>query len=80
MIYVDAADQTLFEGQTAAEVVRSMRDAAWLASESKLPYMREVAHRCRELNQTVLVDPTSATAFLRTLVTAGFLLKASEGR
>lgn len=75
MLRFISVDGAAFAGPTPAAVVREMRDAAWMAGP-KGEYMEEVAHRCREIEPRRLVDPTSATAFIRTLVAAGFLKKA----
>jgi hypothetical protein len=67
-----------FRGRTAAAVVRAMHRAAWYSPPGQAAYMEEVARRCRELDPKASIDPSSAEAFLASLVAAGFLRRVEE--
>lgn len=74
MRYFDPKDGASFAGKTSRAVVRRMHLAAWLTPPGKGDYMAEVARRIKAL-RGVVVDPSSAGAFLASLESAGVLIR-----
>lgn len=71
MIRVTTASGQMFIGRDRADVIRQMRDAAWMHGDPKREYMAAVADRVWQ--QTGMRPGTSVDDFIEDLTAMGYI-------